>query len=82
MWKPTTSFIEALGPLGNKSGLRILSLRTCKSHVIVGLQPGQDEELRKDIAGKKPGTGPDFRTWATTGNYAVIQFCDGKKSDV
>ncbi|PSK53063.1 Protein-glutamate O-methyltransferase [Elsinoe australis] len=46
MWHPTTPFEKAVGPLGPGSGLRILSLRTCKGDVVVGLPEGKDEELK------------------------------------
>ncbi|KAF2417245.1 putative UPF0364 protein [Tothia fuscella] len=88
MWDPTTPFAEALGPLGPKSGLRILSLRTCKGDVVVGLPKGKDEELRAMEAGEGPyerwqksgvaGEGLEARRWAWSGKWAVIQFCDGK----
>ncbi|GKZ18226.1 hypothetical protein AbraIFM66951_000399 [Aspergillus brasiliensis] len=45
-WNPTTSFSEAIGPLGQGSGVRTLALRTCKADVVVGLAEGQDEGLR------------------------------------
>ncbi|OKL63790.1 hypothetical protein UA08_00209 [Talaromyces atroroseus] len=75
-WDPTTTFTEAIGPLGPKSGVRILSFRTCKADVVVGLQPGEDERLRQ-----LPGGGGDSgaRKWAWSGKWAVVSFCDGKK---
>lgn len=74
MWNPTTSFNEALGPLGSGSGLRILALRTCKADVICGLPEGRDEELRQQQLG-----GPSSqRRWAWPGEWAVCQFSDGK----
>lgn len=76
MWEPTTPFSTAIGPLGLGSGLRLLTLRTCKSDVVVGLPEGEDERLRamKD-GGGKDGT----RKWAWGGKWAVVQLCDGKK---
>jgi hypothetical protein len=74
MWDPATPFSEALGPIGSKSGLRILALRTCKGDVIAGLPQGKDEELREKQDG---GPGPE-RRWAWHGEWAVIQFNDGK----
>ncbi|KAL1968954.1 hypothetical protein VTN77DRAFT_788 [Rasamsonia byssochlamydoides] len=74
-WDPTTPFTTAIGPLGPKSGIRILSFRTCKADVVVGLPPGEDERLRQT-----PGGGGDSgaRKWAWSGKWAVVSFCDGK----
>ncbi|KAF2226697.1 hypothetical protein BDZ85DRAFT_256615 [Elsinoe ampelina] len=74
-WAPTTSFSTALGPLGPGSGLRVLSLRTCKGDVIVGLPEGRDEELK---AMENGGGDSGARKWAWTGKWAVIEYCDGK----
>ncbi|KAL4928665.1 protein serine/threonine phosphatase PPT1 [Aspergillus undulatus] len=73
-WNPTTPFDKAIGPLGPHSGLRIMSFRTCKADVVVGLPPGKDEELRKVYPGKNTGG----REWAWSGKWAVISFSDGK----
>ncbi|KAK2744976.1 hypothetical protein FQN57_004106 [Myotisia sp. PD_48] len=74
-WDPTTPFNEAIGPLGPKSGMRTLALRTCKADVIAGLREGEDERLRK-----LPGGGGDSgaRKWAWSGKWAVVSLCDGK----
>ncbi|CAI4212838.1 unnamed protein product [Parascedosporium putredinis] len=68
---PHNSFVTALGPLGPGAGVNILSLRTCKADVVVGLEPGVDEELRA-----KEGGGGDSgeRRWAWNGKWAVISF--------
>lgn len=87
MWDPTTPFSEAIGPLGPKSDLRVLALRTCKGDVVVGLPEGKDEELRAMAAGSGPydrwekgikDSGLEARKWAWSGKWAVIQFSDGK----
>lgn len=75
MWDPTTPFVEAIGPLGSNSGLRILALRTCKADVVVGLANGKDEELRR----KENGEIDEARKWAWSGRWAVVQFHDGKE---
>ncbi|KAL2118072.1 hypothetical protein VTJ04DRAFT_7732 [Mycothermus thermophilus] len=73
-WDPTTPFSEALGPLGPGSGLNILTLRTCKADVVVGLKPGEDEELRKTEGG---GGDTGARKWAWNGKWAVVSFSRG-----
>lgn len=77
MWDPTTPFATAIGPLGEKSGIRTLALRTCKADVVVGLPEGGDEKLRKSEGG---GDNEGARKWAWSGKWAVVQFCDGKKA--
>lgn len=84
MWDPSTPFPTAIGPLGTTgSGIRTLALRTCKADVVVGLRPGKDEELRAITTTTTEGGGGDgdstaARKWAWSGEWAVIQFCDGK----
>ncbi|KAL4788078.1 hypothetical protein BJX76DRAFT_345151 [Aspergillus varians] len=73
-WDTTTPFTTAIGPLGPHSGIRVLSFRTCKADVVVGLPAGKDEELRQ-LPG---GGGSGGREWAWSGKWAVISFCDGK----
>ncbi|CZR54579.1 probable venom protein 2 precursor [Phialocephala subalpina] len=75
MWDPTTPFTTALGPLGPGSGVNVLSLRTCKADVVVGLKPGQDEELRATEGG---GGDSGQRAWAWNGKWAVCSFSSGK----
>lgn len=75
MWDTTTPFAEAIGPLGPKSGIRTLALRTCKADVVVGLPEGEDERLRATEGG---GADSGARKWAWSGKWAVVQFCDGK----
>ena len=70
MWDPTTSFKEAIGPLG-KGKVRVLALRTCKADTIVGLPAGKDGELKGSEEETK-------RKWAWSGKWAVCEFCDGK----
>ncbi|KAF4589172.1 DUF89 domain-containing protein [Ophiocordyceps camponoti-floridani] len=74
-WKPTTSFQQALGPMGKNSGINVLSLRTCKSDVVVGLPSGKDEELRKTDGG---GGDSGARKWATSGKWGVVCLSEGK----
>ncbi|RYP49713.1 hypothetical protein DL769_011052 [Monosporascus sp. CRB-8-3] len=73
LWPRTTTFQHALGKLGElpnekQSGIRLLSLRTCKADTVVGLAPGKEEELDPE------GTGE----WSRNGKYAVISYYDGK----
>ncbi|KAI1330190.1 hypothetical protein F5Y16DRAFT_48910 [Xylariaceae sp. FL0255] len=74
-WDPTTSFTEAIGPLGPGSGVNILALRTCKADVVVGLEPGVDEKLRAVEGG---GGDSGARKWAWNGKWAVASFSGGK----
>ncbi|KFY16990.1 hypothetical protein V491_05149, partial [Pseudogymnoascus sp. VKM F-3775] len=64
-WAPTTPFADALGPMGKGSGVDLLSLRTCKADVVVGLPEGKDEELQAE-----QGDG-EGRQWAWSGKWAV-----------
>jgi hypothetical protein len=75
MWDPTTSFSEAIGPLGFGSGVNVLALRTCKSDVVVGLKPGEDEKLRATEGG---GGDSGQRRWAWNGKWAVASFSAGR----
>ncbi|PKS11110.1 hypothetical protein jhhlp_002871 [Lomentospora prolificans] len=74
-WDPTTPFTTALGPLGPGSGVNVLSLRTCKADVVVGLEPGVDEKLRATEGG---GGDSGARKWAWSGKWAVISFSPRK----
>jgi damage-control phosphatase, subfamily III len=72
-WDTTTPFTEAIGPLGPGSGVNVLSLRTCKADVVVGLKPGQDEELKKIGGDTETGA----RKWAWHGKWAVVCLSNG-----
>ncbi|PWN52319.1 DUF89-domain-containing protein [Violaceomyces palustris] len=61
VWPTTTPFLDAIGPLSGKFDL--LSLRTCKADVCVGLPEGREAEL--DQVDPK---------WRVNGKWAVIQF--------
>ncbi|KAI1102546.1 DUF89-domain-containing protein [Jackrogersella minutella] len=74
-WDPSTPFTEAIGPLGPGSGVNVLALRTCKADVVVGLKPGQDEEIRAMEGG---GDEIGARKWAWSGKWAVVSFSEGK----
>ncbi|KAK3370070.1 hypothetical protein B0H63DRAFT_486072 [Podospora didyma] len=74
-WDPTTPFTEAIGPLGPGSGINVLSLRTCKGDVVVGLKPGEDEKLRQTEDG---GGDTGARKWAWNGKWAVCSFSKGR----
>ncbi|KAH8204739.1 hypothetical protein TruAng_001073 [Truncatella angustata] len=75
IWDPTTPFTEAIGPLGPGSGVNVLALRTCKADVVVGLKPGQDEQIRATEGG---GGDSGARKWAWSGKWAVVSFSGGK----
>ncbi|SCV03642.1 LAME_0H12068g1_1 [Lachancea meyersii CBS 8951] len=73
-WPRTTKWETAIGSLAS-TGLKTLSLRTCKADVIVGLAPGVDEKLCSVWESEKktePGS-----WWSSSGKYAVICYCDG-----
>ncbi|KAL2211805.1 DUF89 domain-containing protein [Sarocladium strictum] len=74
MWDPTTPFPESLGPMGPGSGVNVLSLRTCKADVVVGLPAGKDEELRQTEGG---GGDTGARRWAWSGKWAVVSLSLG-----
>ncbi|KAF9580958.1 hypothetical protein BGW38_002198 [Lunasporangiospora selenospora] len=71
LWPTTTTFEEAIGPLGGKAPAgrkaagvpSLVSFRTCKADVVVGLAPGVAEAM--DIKAKD---------WMVSGEYAVISF--------
>lgn len=70
LWPHTTPFKSALGPLGARSGLKVLALRTNKADVCVGLE---SEDRVRALDKKSPGGG-----WLRTGKYGVISFSDGE----
>ncbi|KAI1396849.1 DUF89-domain-containing protein [Hypoxylon fuscum] len=74
-WDPATPFTTAIGPLGPGSGVNVLALRTCKADVVVGLKPGQDEEIRATEGGSDES---GARKWAWSGKWAVVSFSGGK----
>ncbi|KAK9470191.1 uncharacterized protein V1510DRAFT_383827 [Dipodascopsis tothii] len=77
-WPTTTPFKTALGTLAT-SGVKVMSLRTCKADVVVGLPAGKSDELEaawiaETTAKGKPQVG---KAWCWTGRWAVMQFSDG-----
>lgn len=74
-WDPTTPFTDAIGPMGPSSGVNVLSLRTCKADVVVGLPAGKDEELRAMEGG---GGDSGARKWAWNGKWAVVNLSQGR----
>ncbi|KPI45975.1 uncharacterized protein AB675_658 [Cyphellophora attinorum] len=69
LWPHLTSFKRALGPLVRQGGPRILSLRTNKADVCVGLE---SEEQLKELEAECPNGG-----WVRNGKYAVASFTKG-----
>lgn len=65
-WPSTTPFQAAICPL-SQQGLRVLTLRTNKADVCVGLEPGMEERLNKEAGGP---------AWRRSGKYAVISYCN------
>lgn len=72
-WAKTTAFTTAIQSLAN-SGLPVLSLRTCKADVVVGLPEGLNEKLIEEYkaAGNEKG-----QFWTASGKWAVISFSSG-----
>ncbi|KAF7725609.1 hypothetical protein EC973_009487 [Apophysomyces ossiformis] len=64
-WPVTTPFKQAIGEDLAEHFTNIVSLRTNKADVIVGLQEGQKEEIEKQ-------TSP--HEWRCSGKYAVVAF--------
>lgn len=73
-WDPTTPFTTSIQQLAT-SKLPVLSLRTCKADVVVGLPKGLNEELieKYKSMGNEKG---EF--WSSSGKWAVISFSDGR----
>jgi len=68
---PETPFDQAIGPLASEPGCPpVLSLRTIKSDVVVGLPDGVAAKLDKE----KPG-------WKISGEYAIVLVTDGHKGE-
>lgn len=72
-WTRTTPFTEAIGELA-QSGVRVLTLRTCKADVVVGLPEGAEEQLEK--AWVEKGNANKLG-WAYSGKWAVVQYSEG-----
>ncbi|KAJ9096175.1 hypothetical protein QFC19_007274 [Naganishia cerealis] len=69
-WDKTTPFRTAIQDLAT-SGLPILSLRTCKADVVVGLPQGVDEQLIETYKSMGNEVG-EF--WSSSGKWAVVSF--------
>ncbi|CCD23179.1 putative methyltransferase NDAI_0B01450 [Naumovozyma dairenensis CBS 421] len=67
-WAHTTSWDDAIGPLSS-NGITLLSLRTIKADVLVGLPEGLNEELSELWEKDHPGHGS---WWRSSGKWAVI----------
>ena len=61
--------------MGKGSSVNVLSLRTCKADVVVGLPAGKDEELRTTEGG---GGDTGARRWAWHGKWAVVCLSQGE----
>lgn len=70
LWPHTTTYEEALGPLGKQSGVKTLALRTNKSDVCVGVETQTKVDALNEEA-------PDG-AWIQNGKYAVVSFNDGQ----
>ncbi len=67
-WPKTTPFHKAIGPLFHSEIPPFVMLRTSKSDTIVGLKPGQEENLNA----RDP-------QWLVNGRWGMIQFYKGKE---
>ncbi len=64
MPRTRTPFQEAIGPLGSREDVpSLVSFRTCKADVVVGLKAGVEEKMNT-VA----------KEWMVNGEYAVISF--------
>jgi len=70
LWPHTTTYEEALGPLGKQSGVKVLALRTNKSDVCVGVSSQRQVDKLNEEA---PGG-----AWIKNGKYAVVSFNEGQ----
>lgn len=69
-WPKTTPFKTAIQELST-SNLPVLSLRTCKADVVVGLPEGVNEKLIKEYENMGNENG---QLWSSSGKWAVISF--------
>ncbi|PPQ66356.1 hypothetical protein CVT26_011075 [Gymnopilus dilepis] len=70
----STPFEEAIGPMASQPGAPVIvSMRTIKSDVVVGLGPNGD-----DIAKKLDETEPG---WKISGKYAVVLLSEGRPGE-
>lgn len=85
-WERTTPFEKAVGSSLNKGGLRLVTFRTIKADVVVGLPTGKEKELNEEWKKKKKSesngkTKDDEyleRGWAYSGKWAVIEYSGTK----
>lgn len=73
-WEKTTPFTTAIQDLA-MSKIPVLSLRTCKADVVVGLPEGVNESLIEKYKSMGNEVG-EF--WSSSGKWAVISFSSGK----
>ncbi|KAG0346975.1 hypothetical protein BG004_000385 [Podila humilis] len=62
-WPTTTPFITAIGTLADPQVPSLVTFRTCKANVVVGLKEGVEERVEKES-----------KNWMVSGEYAVISF--------
>lgn len=72
-WEKTTPFKTAIQQLASSS-IPVLSLRTCKADVVVGLKPGVAELVAKEYEAQ----GNEGEFWASSGKWAVVSFSSGQ----
>lgn len=63
----TSTFSDAIGP--DLRQLPLVTLRTCKADVVVGLKDGMAQKLDASV-----GTNVQYQGWLVTGKFGLVQF--------
>lgn len=77
MWPATTSFKEAIGPMASRN-LRILTLRTCKADVAVGMSRADVDRYVIPTGLVNNSLNVEMPDWRVNGKCAIISFLDNK----
>ncbi|RUS22094.1 DUF89 domain-containing protein [Endogone sp. FLAS-F59071] len=71
-WDTTTPFAEAIGPVLSGEFAPLISLRTNKADVCVGLKEGKERELVEVLGAAD---------WRWSGKFAVVEYSEGRLSE-